>query len=110
MLTYSLNTRSSNMNQQDSPYQCHLFVCIKSRGGKSVSCGDSCGGELKTLLKSEIKKRGWRSVARVCESSCLGVCDAGPNIMIYPQKIWLSAVTPNDVPEILKLVEGFLEN
>jgi (2Fe-2S) ferredoxin len=97
------------MKQHASPYQCHLFVCIKSRGGKGKSCGDSAGSELKAVLKSEIKKRGWKSVARVCESSCLGVCDAGPNIMIYPQKIWLSEVTPDDVPEILQLVAGFVE-
>ena len=93
------------MKQQASPYQCHLFVCIKSRSGKSAACGDSGGGELKAVLKSEIKKRGWKSVARVCESSCLGVCDAGPNIMIYPQKIWLSDVSLDDVPEILNIIE-----
>ena len=45
---------------------------------------------------------------RVSESSCLGVCDAGPNIMIYPQKIWLSEVTKDDVPEILQLLEEIL--
>jgi (2Fe-2S) ferredoxin len=96
------------MKQHVSPYTCHLFVCIKSRGGKGTSCGDSSGSELKAVLKGEIKKRGWKSVARVCESSCLGVCDVGPNIMIYPQKIWLSDVSLDDVPEILNLVEDFL--
>jgi (2Fe-2S) ferredoxin len=96
------------MKQQTSPYQCHLFVCIKSRDGKSEACGDSGGGELKAELKSEIKQRGWKSVARVCESSCLGVCDAGPNIMIYPQKIWLSEVTPDDIPHVIQLLEEYL--
>jgi (2Fe-2S) ferredoxin len=96
------------VKQQTTPYICHLFVCIKSRGGKKTSCGDRAGPDLKAVLKKEIKKRGWKGVARVCESSCLGVCDAGPNIMIYPQEIWLSDVTLDDVPEILDMMEGFV--
>ena len=96
------------MKTQESPYTCHLFVCVKSRSDGRKSCGNDAAPELRSLLKSEIKKRGWKKIARVCESSCLGVCDAGPNIMIYPQRIWFSEVTLDDIPEILQTVEGFL--
>lgn len=96
------------MKQHESPYKCHLFVCIKSRGGKRKSCGDAGSPGLKAALKDEIRNRGWKGVARVSESSCLGVCDAGPNIMIYPQKLWLSEVTLDDIPEILQTVESLL--
>jgi (2Fe-2S) ferredoxin len=94
------------MKQHESPYKCHIFVCVKSRDNSRKSCGDNRSNALRTILKDEIKTRGWKSVARVCESSCLGVCEAGPNIMIYPQRVWFSEVTLEDVPEILQAVAG----
>ena len=97
------------MKQHQSPYKCHLFICIKSRDGKRKSCGDTGSPDLKAALKDEIKSRGWKSIARVSESSCLGVCDAGPNIMIYPQGLWLTQVKPSDMPEILITIEQLLK-
>ena len=93
------------MKQHKSPYKCHLFICIKSRSTGRKSCGDNGDPDLKGILKDEIKDRGLKSIVRVSESCCLGVCDAGPNIMIYPQRIWLSEVTIDDVESILRTVE-----
>jgi (2Fe-2S) ferredoxin len=97
------------MKRNTAPYIAHLLICIKSRDGARKSCGDSTNPELKAILKEEIKKRGWKPQVRISESSCLGLCDAGPNMIIYPQKIWLSEVTPDDVPEILELVGEVVE-
>ncbi len=98
------------MKQQTAPYQCHLFICTKSRNGERKSCGDSTNPQLKTLLKEEISKRGWKPRVRISDSGCLGLCDAGPNLIIYPQKIWYSEVTPADLPEILQTIENLLES
>lgn len=92
------------MKSKESPYQAHLFLCMKSRGGGRKSCGDGDNPDLKAILKEEVKKRGWKPMVRISDSGCLGVCEAGPNIMIYPQKIWLSDVSKADVPEIMELV------
>lgn len=97
------------MKQRISPYKCHLFVCTKSRNGEKKSCGDHGASDLKAVIKTEIKKRGWKAIVRVSDSGCLGVCASGPNIMIYPQKTWLSAVTHDDLPEIMQIVESFIE-
>jgi (2Fe-2S) ferredoxin len=96
------------MKQRETPYKCHLFVCVKSRSDGRKSCGDCGSPEIRARLKDEIKNRGWKGKVRVCESSCLGVCNLGPNIMIYPQKIWFSDVKMDDVPEILSSVEGLV--
>ena len=96
------------MKSQTAPYKAHLFLCVKSRGGERKSCGDGVNPALKPLLKDEVKKRGWKPLVRVSESSCLGVCEAGPNIMIYPQRIWLSAVTLDDVPAIMATLEEII--
>ncbi len=96
------------MEQRISPYKCHLFVCTKSRGGEQKSCGDDGSPNLKTAIKAEIKNRGWKGIVRVSESGCLGVCSSGPNIMIYPQQIWLSGVTPGNLPEIIQTLENIV--
>jgi len=97
------------MKQRISPYKCHLFVCTNSRGGGKKSCGDEGTPDLKATIKAEIKNRGWKGIVRVSESGCLGVCDTGPNIMVYPQKIWFSCVSHDDLPEIIQTVEDIAE-
>ena len=97
------------MKTKVTPYKAHLFICTKSRNDGRKSCGDACGPDLKAVLKEEINKRGLKPRVRVSESSCLGLCGAGPNIMIHPQQIWLSAVGLDDIPEILRKVEALIE-
>jgi len=96
------------MKSRKTPYQCHIFVCVKSRNGERKSCGDGESAGLKAALKDEINARGWKGKVRVSESGCLGVCGVGPNIMIYPQGTWLTQVKPSDLPDILKTVEPML--
>ncbi len=93
------------MNSRETPYKCHLFICTKTRDGIRPSCGDHTNPELKAMLKHEVKKHGWKGMVRISDSGCLGLCSDGPNILIYPQKIWLSNVALDDVPEIIRLLE-----
>jgi len=94
------------MNKAISPYKAHLFVCTKTRDDSRKSCGDDCGIQLAKSLKQEVKQRGLKPAVRVSTSGCLGVCENGPNIMIYPQGIWFSGVTNEDIPEIMSMLEA----
>jgi len=96
------------MKKRKSPYKSHVFICVKSRSDGKKSCGDHVDPTLKSILKDAITDRGWKGIVRISESSCFGVCATGPNIMIYPQKIWLSAVRIDDVPEILDILADTL--
>lgn len=98
------------MQKKQSRYKAHLFICGKTRADGRRSCGHDADPDLKPMLKDEIRERGWKLLVRISESSCLGVCDAGPNIMIYPQKIWLSGVSRSDMPEILRILEEIVES
>jgi (2Fe-2S) ferredoxin len=37
---------------------------------------------------------------------CFGACQAGPNIVVYPQKVWYSRVKPEDVDAIAEHAAG----
>lgn len=93
----------SSMNLQSIPYKKLILVCGNIRTDGRVSCGPHGGTELKDRLKAACKEKNLP--VRVVQSSCLGQCDFGPNIMITPENLWLSGVTLTDVDEIVKLIE-----
>lgn len=91
------------MNTQSIPYQKVILVCGNIRTDGRVSCGPQGGSELKDRLKEMCKAKNLP--VRVAQSSCLGQCDFGPNIMITPDNLWLSGVTMNDLEEVVKIIE-----
>lgn len=80
-----------------------ILVCGNVRTDGRVSCGPRGGSEFKDRLKEICKAKGLP--VRVVQSSCLGKCDDGPNIMITPGDLWLSGVRFEDIDEIVKLIE-----
>ncbi len=91
--------------EKESPYVCHVFVCTHDRAGKKKSCADGDSSYSRKALKEKVSDRGWKGRVRVSQSGCMGLCASGPNVMIYPQKIWLSGSLPNDVDMVISHVE-----
>jgi len=95
--------------QNESPYVSHIFVCTNDRGGERKSCADNNSQLIKDKLKAAVDEKGWKGKVRISTSGCMGLCANGSNVLIYPQKLWLSAVSPDDVGEIVSTVERILE-
>ena len=95
--------------QKESPYVSHVFVCTNDRGGKRKSCADNDSPAIRKALKEAVADRGWKGRVRVSQSGCMGLCAKGPNVMIYPQKIWFSDVSTDDVDTIIAKIESFLD-
>ncbi len=89
------------MKEVQSPFACHIFVCTNcyNEGGKSCSSGNS--EKIKKILKEEVRSRGWKERVRVSESGCMGLCTAGPNVLLHPQNIWFNDVGKDDIEAIL---------
>lgn len=96
------------MKENQTPYFCHILVCVNDRQGARKSCADGQSVAIKDYLKEEAAKRGWSGRVRVSQTGCLGLCQKGPNIMLYPQGIWWSEATPNDCGAVLDKVEELL--
>ncbi|MBN1278904.1 MAG: (2Fe-2S) ferredoxin domain-containing protein [Chlorobiaceae bacterium] len=94
--------------QSESPFVAHVFVCTNDRGGERKSCADGNSQLLKETLKKVADDRGWKGKVRVSTSGCMGLCSTGPNVMIYPQKVLFSGVSPDDVESIVSAIEGFV--
>ena len=95
---------------RETPYACHVFICTNDRKGVRKSCADGDSPGLRAELKKHIADRGWKPRVRLSQSGCLGLCAQGPNVVLYPQKIWFSEITSGDVPAILQEIEKILGN
>jgi (2Fe-2S) ferredoxin len=77
---------------QMEPYSRHVLICT----GNFCS-PDRRGGQLYSLLSELLQREdllfGPQRVKRG-ETPCLGVCSNGPIVVVYPEGVWYSEVTP----------------
>ena len=83
-------------------------VCTNDRQEKRKSCAEGDNKAIRSFVKDEIKNRDWTGQVCVSQCGCMGLYMKGPNVIIYPQKIWFSHVTESDLSEILVKVESQL--
>jgi (2Fe-2S) ferredoxin len=93
------------LKQKELPYVSHVLVCTNDRGGERKSCADNNSKLIKSNLKNAVNEKGWKGKVRISTSGCMGVCAKGSNVIIYPQNVWLSEVSPDDVGEIISIIE-----
>jgi (2Fe-2S) ferredoxin len=53
-------------------------------------------------LRKEIAQQGLTDSVQVTICGSLGLCEHGPNMVVYPEGIWYSGITEQDVPEIVR--------
>lgn len=82
------------------PYRRQIFVCTNDAKGEKASCGDHQGESVFRQLRETAKLRKLHPEIRVAQAKCLGQCQQGVNIMIYPENIWLNKVGLLDVQNI----------
>lgn len=84
-------------------YDVHIFVCNNQRTGtEKLSCGDAHGLELVGEFKKQLKDLNVNLKTRANKSGCLGICDFGPTIAIYPEGTFYVGVQKDDVQEIVQ--------
>lgn len=84
-------------------FDVHIFVCTNQRSGtERLSCGEVHGLELVAEFKKQLKNLNVNLKTRVNKSGCLGICDYGPTVAIYPEGTFYVGVKKGDVEEIVK--------
>ena len=73
------------MDSKAMPYRRQIFVCTNDAKGEKASCGDHKGEEVFRNLREIAKARKLHPMVRVAQAKCLGQCNLGVNIMIYPE-------------------------
>ena len=84
-------------------YDVHIFVCNNQRtDSEKLSCGEAHGLELVGEFKKQLKDMPIKLKTRANKSGCLGICDFGPTVAIYPEGIFYVGVKKQDVKEIIE--------
>ncbi len=85
-------------------YERHIFICTNRRDEDDPkgSCAQKGSEEIRALFKKELHARGLKARVRANKAGCLDVCEHGPNVVIYPEGVWYSHVTKEDVAEIIE--------
>ncbi len=85
------------------PFRYHVFVCDQQKPEGVPCC--SARGSAKTIeaLRREIAARHLGDEVQITVCGSLGVCERGPNIVVYPEGVWYSGVEPADVPELVEM-------
>ena len=82
----------------------HIFCCVNSRppGHPKGSCTANGGQDVLMELVRELEDRELFGRFRVTRTGCLGPCDLGPIVLVYPEAVMYGGVQPEDVAEIVE--------
>jgi len=83
------------------PFRFHLFVCTQQKPAGVPSCPASGSLAVLDALDREIQARGLNRDVQLTTCGCMGLCDEGPVMVVYPTGMWYRRVQPSDVPEIV---------
>jgi (2Fe-2S) ferredoxin len=74
-----------------------IFVCqnVDCRVRKATEVMDQLQGALEGDPATEVRPY-----------MCFGACHEGPNVIVYPDKVWYAAVKPENVAEVLAYLRG----
>ena len=80
----------------------HIFICGQNRPPRHPrsSCGEKGCTKVIEIFSQELIKRNLQNVA-LNQTNCLGPCQTGPNVLVYPGGTLYGAVKPEDVSKII---------
>ena len=86
-----------------SVFKYHVFCCTTSRppNAPHPSCGPAGSMDLAAYLKEKVFEAELEGV-RINPSSCLGMCDKGPVVVVYPEGTWYKVSGTQDMDEIFE--------
>ncbi len=77
-------------------YRAHVLVCA------GTPCRLRGCGAVKEALVRELAAQGLDQEVRVVETGCLGISEAGPVMVVYPEGTMYCRLTPADIPEVVE--------
>src|SRR5512142_3541317 len=84
------------------PFRHHVFVCEQKKPEGAPCCSARGSAAVIESLRREVAARNLSGSVAVTTCGSLGLCENGPNLVVYPEGTWYSHVSPGDVPEIVR--------
>ena len=85
-------------------YRKHVFMCTNQKPDNRPCCANSGGEEFVAYFRNKLLEKNLlgRGEMRVSKSGCLGRCSTGPCIVVYPEGVWYTYASQDDLDEIIE--------
>lgn len=86
-------------------YNKHVFFCENQRGPGEECCGNHNAKAARDYVKEKVKQLGIsteQSLIRINSAGCLGRCELGPVLVVYPEAVWYTYIDQQDLDEIIE--------
>jgi (2Fe-2S) ferredoxin len=87
----------------------HVFCCtnLRAEGHPLGCCGSRDAKVLREYMRMQLRQLGITSV-QVSASGCLGQCNRGPAVVVYPEGVWYTVETTQQADMLIEqhLVQG----
>ena len=82
----------------------HVFVCTQFRpeGHPKGCCTERGGKEVMDAFAKEFEARELWGKFKLNSASCLGICEVGPAVLVYPEAVMYKEVKSDDVNRIIE--------
>lgn len=84
------------------PFRYHVYACSQQKPDGVPSCPARGSMKMIDALRAELGRQGLANEVQLTTCGSLGLCERGPNMVVYPDGVWYSGVAPEDVPEIVR--------
>lgn len=87
-----------------SYYKHHVFFCLNRRDDGRPCCANHDAEAMQEYAKDRVKqlRLSGPGKVRVNKAGCLDRCAKGPCIVIYPEAVWYTYKSPQDIDEIIE--------
>ena len=83
------------------PFRYHAFVCTQEKPDGATCCASGGSAKVLEALHRELETSGLSEEVQVSSCGCLGLCESGPVMILYPNGTWYTKLTPEAIPEIV---------
>ncbi|WP_456399210.1 NADH-quinone oxidoreductase subunit NuoF [Mesoaciditoga sp.] len=73
-----------------------ILICA---GGACISSGEE---SVRSVLEEELKKNNLEESVRVVQTGCMGSCNLGPIMIVYPEGVFYQKLKPQDAKKIVE--------
>lgn len=84
------------------PFRLHVYACQQEKPGNAPCCAARGSAAVLDALRKELAAQGLANEVQVTTCGSLGMCERGPNMVVYPEGVWYAGVQVADLPEIVR--------
>ncbi len=83
-------------------FRYHVYICEQKKPEGVPGCHARGAAKVIETLRHEVISKGLADQVQITACGSLGLCERGPNMVVYPDGIWYSGLTPELITEIVE--------